>query len=41
MDENLSLNDFDATSSMQVTAKVLDWERPIPAWVNPWPHLVM
>jgi len=41
MDENLLLNALDPASAIRVTANVLDWEEHVPAWVSPWPNLIM
>ena len=49
MNENLALNDFAsedaetaAPGSVHLSARVLDWDEPIPAWVDgPWPDLIV
>ena len=41
MDENIALNGLRSTAPISVHAKVLDWEQPIPAWLSPWPDIVM
>ncbi len=46
MEENIALNDVDShsTGSISVEAKVLNWEQPLPAFIEEegfWPDLVM